>query len=69
MKELTERQAEVFDFICRYRADRGYSPSFSEIGKGVFMSKPNVARHINILVKKGYIEYTPKVCRSIVVHN
>ena len=68
MQELTERQKEIYLFIVDYQREHGYSPSIRDIGKGVYLSHPAVVRYIDILVRKGYITYTPKVARSIVVH-
>lgn len=67
MKELTERQREVYLFIVDYREKHGYSPSFSEIGKGCYMSRQGVCRYIEVLTKKGYIDFTPRVARSLVI--
>lgn len=69
MKELTERQREIYLFILHYQENHGYSPSIRDICKGVFLSQPSVTRHIDNLIKLGYIEYTPKVARSIVIKN
>lgn len=67
MQELTERQREIYLFILHYHEMKGYSPSIRDICKGVYLSQPSVMRHIDNLNKKGYIDYTPKVARSIVV--
>ncbi|MFZ1053237.1 MAG: repressor LexA, partial [Candidatus Sulfotelmatobacter sp.] len=32
---ITRRQREVYDFISRFVAEHGYSPSFEEIGTGL----------------------------------
>lgn len=54
MAGLTRRQAEVLDWILGVVEERGYFPSFREIGEAFGMRSPaSVARHIEALVKKG----------------
>ena len=66
METLTDRQREIYDFIVKFRNEKGYSPSFREIGKGCFLSSmASVSRHIDILVRKGYISYIPSEPRTI----
>lgn len=64
--ELTPRQTEVYNFIKSFIAEHGYSPSFREIGKGCYIgSISTVAGHVDRLVKKGVIDYTPRTPRTI----
>ena len=35
LKQLTEKQSNVLDFIKKYSADHGYPPSIREIGQGL----------------------------------
>lgn len=68
MKPLTPREKEVYLFIKDYHEKHGYSPSLREIGKGVYMgSTRSVSIHLSNLIAKGYIEYTPRISRSIVL--
>ncbi len=67
MVELTDRQREILLFIIDYQNKNGFSPSIRDICKGVYLSQPSVVRHIDNLMRKGYITYTPRVARSIVV--
>lgn len=56
---LTERQAQVFEFIKLFIAKRGWSPSYREIGKGCGMlSTATVANHVYALQKRGWITRT-----------
>ncbi|MGO9165897.1 MAG: LexA family protein [Candidatus Sulfotelmatobacter sp.] len=44
---ITRRQREVYDFISRFVAEHGYSPSFDEIGTGLNLSSlATVHKHI-----------------------
>ena len=63
-KRLTPRQREVFDFIEKFIAEVGYSPTIREIGKAFGFSEKAAFDHVNALVRKGMIErredYVPR---------
>ena len=65
--KLTERQKDVYNFIKDYHFKKGYSPSLREIAQGVYCSKPVAQKHLLALIDKGYITYTPRTARSIVI--
>lgn len=68
MKELTEREKTIYNFICDYHKTHGYSPCIREIQKGVYLQSPNqIHRYINQIAEKGYIKITPHIARSIVI--
>ena len=67
MKQYTERDNEIIDFIFQYQQLYGYSPTVREIGKNLYMSKTAVQRHLYKLVELGYLNMTPKTPRSIVL--
>ena len=55
-------------FIIEYHNSHGYSPTFREIGKGVYLSNvSNIQKYIFILSEKGYLKYDYGIARSIVV--
>ena len=63
---ITRRQHEVYDFISRFVAEHGYSPSFEEIGKGLDLtSLATVHKHISNLEKKGLLTRDYNRSRSI----
>src|SRR3977135_4634742 len=63
---ITRRQREVYDFISRFVAEHGYSPSFDEIGKGLKLnSLATVHKHISNLEKKGLLTRDYNRSRSI----
>src|SRR2546423_13226959 len=63
---ITRRQHEVYDFISRFVAKHGYSPSFEEIGKGLDLtSLATVHKHISNLEKKGLLTRDYNRSRSI----
>lgn len=54
MQPLTPRQAEVLDWILGVVEEKGYFPSYREIGEAFGMRSPaSIARHIDALVRKG----------------
>jgi repressor LexA len=54
---LTKRQREVLDFINDFIAQKGYSPSLSEIGDGVGLSSlATIHKHLRNLEGKGVIK-------------
>src|SRR6201987_376445 len=63
---ITRRQREVYDFISRFVAEHGYSPSFEEIGEGLDLSSlATVHKHISNLEKKGLLTRDYNRSRSI----
>ena len=54
---ITRRQREVYDFISRFVAENGYSPSYEEIGEGLNLnSLATVHKHISVLEAKNYLK-------------
>src|SRR2546423_14610099 len=63
---ITKRQREVYDFIARFTHEKGYCPSFEEIGEGTGLSSlATVHKHISNLEKKGLIKRDSNRSRSI----
>ena len=67
-KDLTKRQAQIFDFIQSYVNEHKISPSMREICKGVGLSSPStVHMHLKVLEDKGYIQKEDAKSRALVV--
>lgn len=63
---LTRRQAEIVDFLRRYRTERGISPTLEEIARHLGVHRVTVFGHIRELERKGVIRRgEPGVSRSI----
>lgn len=66
----SRRQRDVLDYIRRYLADTGISPTQVQIGRALRISKPVVHEHMQALVRKGLLireagshrNYTPAGC-------
>ena len=63
---ITRRQRQIYDFISRFVAEKGYSPSFEEIAEGMQLnSLATVHKHITNLEKKGLLTRDYNRSRSI----
>ena len=65
MKQITERQQEVLDFISSFTKENKYPPTVREIGEHFKISLRAVQDHIAALQKKGYLAQTQKRARSL----
>lgn len=69
-KFLTERQQNILDFIQFFKELNGYPPTLREIGKNFDIASTfGVKRHIDALVKKGYLNVESKASRGISIIN
>lgn len=65
---LTRRQKEVLDFIASYQVEKGYSPSYEEIARGLNLASiATVHKHISALQTKNYLNRSHNQSRSIEV--
>lgn len=63
---LTRRQREIYDHICEFVRENGYSPSLEEIGEHFGLrSVATVHRHLQHLVDKGYLRKAWNRPRSV----
>ncbi len=63
---LTRRQREIYDFICAFIDDQGYSPSLEEIGAHFGLSSvATVHKHVHHLVEKGFLRKSWNRSRSV----
>jgi len=65
-KELTERQESILNFIKQFVQETGYPPTLREIGKNFGISSTfGVKRHLEALVKKGFLNIESNASRGI----
>ena len=70
MKQLTDRQQLVFDYIKYHMERKGYSPTIREIGNHMKIASTNgVVDHLWRLRAKGYIDWDDGKCRTIRITN
>ena len=63
---LTRRQREVLDFVARFVAEKGYSPSLEEIAAAFDLSSvATVHKHVKHLVDKGHLRKAWNRSRSV----
>ncbi|MFC2134019.1 transcriptional repressor LexA [Bacteroidota bacterium] len=63
---LTERQQEILTFIEDYIYENGYPPTYREIGhKFEIASTFGVKRHVDALIKKGYLNSESNSSRTL----
>ena len=68
-KQLTDRQEEILNFIKQFLEGTGYPPTLREIGKKFNIASTfGVKRHLDALVKKGYLNIESNASRGITVH-
>jgi repressor LexA len=65
MKELTDRQAQVFQYIVKYRQERGIPPTFREIAKHFGVSHQNVQHLVAFIRKKGLLVWEVGKARTL----
>jgi repressor LexA len=65
---ISKRQADIYNFICKYTNEHGYPPSVREIGRAVGLASPStVHMHLKVLQERGYIKRDSKKPRTIEV--
>lgn len=65
-KELTERQESILNFIRQFVQETGYPPTLREIGRNFGISSTfGVKRHLEALVKKGFLNIETNASRGI----
>ena len=63
---LSSRQRLVLEAICSHVADRGFAPSFREIGSIVGLKSPSSVKHqLEVLQRYGYIRMNANKGRAI----
>src|SRR4029077_2963693 len=65
---LTKRQKEVLDFIADFVEEKGYSPSYEELARGLKLaSLATVHKHIQALESRNYLRRLFNQSRSLEV--
>ncbi len=67
--KLTDRQMSILKFIQDFVEENSYPPTYRQIGKKFNITSTfGVKRHIDALVKKGYLNIESKASRAISVN-
>lgn len=65
MKDLTDRQREILQFIIDFKADREYPPTIRDVGREFELSNRAAYEYFMVLEKKGYISREPGIVRGL----
>ncbi len=64
----TKKQKELLEFIEKFIAQHGYSPSYREIMNGLdYKAVATVAQHVGSLIKRGHLRKRDHSARSLEV--
>jgi len=65
MKDLTEKQLAILEYIQTYISDQGYPPTIREIGDRFEITAKGAYDHLKAIEKKGYIKCEKNRSRAI----
>jgi len=65
MKDLTQKQSDVLQFIIDFKKQNEYPPTFREIADAFKITVHAAYDCVKSMKKKGHITYTEKISRSI----
>ena len=65
MRDLTERQKEILDFICKYIGENSFPPTIREIAGKFGITAKGAYDHVTALQKKNVIKYSNNKSRTI----
>ena len=66
---LTPRQQSIYRFVEQFIHERGYSPTYREIGHHFAIAPKNARERILVLARKGMLSCEEGTARSIVLGN
>ena len=64
---LTQKQADIYNLIVKYKIENGYSPTFTELCELSNKSMGAIQSIIRILKRKGFISMNDYKSRTIQV--
>ncbi len=68
-RNLTDRQREILNLIADLTRDKGYAPTYQELADRLnIKSKYAILKHVDSLVKKGYIEKDSSARTIRIIH-
>src|SRR3989304_10318150 len=63
---ITPKQKQVFEFICKFYEEKGYSPTLSEIAKKFKKTVPTIHQYIESLIKNEFLHKTEGSVRNVI---
>ncbi|MBI3305764.1 site-specific DNA-methyltransferase [Candidatus Nomurabacteria bacterium] len=70
-KQLTKKQAQLFDYLNKFEQKNNYSPALSNMADHFNVSIPTIHQHVDYLERKGYlikekgVKYSIKVLKRM----
>jgi repressor LexA len=65
MKDLTDKQKQLYNLLLEYYSEVGYSPTLKELSEMLGVSIPAVKARLIWIEKKGYIKLVGSIHRGI----
>lgn len=65
MKDLTQKQKQILEFITRYTKEKNYPPSIREIAEHFKITPKGAYDHLKAIEKKGFIKTEKNRSRAI----
>jgi repressor LexA len=65
MKDLTEKQKRILEFLVEYTKSHGYPPTVREIGEHFRFLWAAARGHLQALQRKGFVRINPSISRGI----
>lgn len=62
---FTPQQKRVYDFIADYIYGHEYSPTYREIADGLDCKCATIFEHVEHMINKGLLHFTPRQARSL----
>lgn len=69
LRDPTEKQKKILDFVDSYIRKNSISPSFTDIARALGISTGTVRDQLTLLQKKGLLSWTPNTKRSIKIRS
>lgn len=66
-EQLTQREKDVYNYIVSFKIVNGFSPTITEISKGLYTSRSFVRECLESMQDKEILKYIPSKARTIVV--
>ncbi len=69
MKELTNRQQEILDYVIEFMTVYKVPPVLREVAERFKTTSGAIRDHLNLIAKKGYLKIYPNRPAGIVLEN
>lgn len=67
MKNLTDKQEAILEFIENFKLEKEYSPTFKEIAANFNVTPKTIFDQLNACRKKGFVNWIERQYRTVTV--